>query len=316
VSEPIVIGLDGGGTYTRAAAADLRGNVLSRVTIGGSNPSHAPDAEANTREAIRLAIEQSGRRPEDVAALVADDAVWAERFTALPGLNCPRVQLNDAVVAHHGAFVGGPGVLAISGTGSIVFGVTETGRHVRNYDFAHYALTTARHVTYETLFRILMGEFAPDDASLVATALKHWDMVDVDALRGLASGFHSQERQCRNYRAGAMAPLVTAAAEEGSGLARAVCDEIADRLSTGIRLVGSCFALPVVPVALVGGVARSGYLSRAVVKCLSSATGSRYEVVEPVMPAVCGALLMALERLGIRNDNATVDRLSGRGRSG
>jgi glucosamine kinase len=147
-----VVGLDGGGTFTRALAADLSGRPLAYLETGGSNPQHNPHAEAEARRAIVGVVLEAGRELADVCCLGAGfaglddpaDHEWAERFTTLPGLDCPRLVVNDAVVAHAGALLSQPGIIAISGTGSIIFGVTESGRHVRNYDFGHYAPTAAR----------------------------------------------------------------------------------------------------------------------------------------------------------------------------
>lgn len=47
--------------------------------------------------------------------------------------------VSDAVVAHVGAFRGDPGIVAICGTGSLVFGVTAAGEQISNYECVHYA---------------------------------------------------------------------------------------------------------------------------------------------------------------------------------
>ena len=134
----VVLGVDGGGTYTRAMIADIDGRVLAYAETGGSNPSHHPRAEENAREAIQQALAAAGCEPGEVEALVAgfagldgpEDPDWADRFTAVPGLVCPRLSVNDAVIAHAGALLSRAGIIAISGTGSIVFGVTPDGRQV------------------------------------------------------------------------------------------------------------------------------------------------------------------------------------------
>jgi N-acetylglucosamine kinase-like BadF-type ATPase len=66
----IVIGIDGGGTYTRACAADLQGNVLAQVQVGGANPSKNPDAEQNIRFAISECLHIAEAAMPQVAALV------------------------------------------------------------------------------------------------------------------------------------------------------------------------------------------------------------------------------------------------------
>src|SRR5690242_16709096 len=56
----VVVGMDGGGTHTRAMIADLEGKVLAYAETGGSNPSHHPRAEENARDAIRQALAAAG----------------------------------------------------------------------------------------------------------------------------------------------------------------------------------------------------------------------------------------------------------------
>lgn len=51
-TEQVVIGVDGGGTYTRVLCTDLAGNVLARVQVGGANPSKNHDAKQNVQQAL------------------------------------------------------------------------------------------------------------------------------------------------------------------------------------------------------------------------------------------------------------------------
>jgi hypothetical protein len=123
VTARVVLGVDGGGTFTRALIADLDGRVLASAETGGSNPSHHPRAEENAREAIQQVLAAAGCEPGQVVAVVAGfagldrprDQKWADRFTAVPGLVCPRLCVNDAVIAHAGALRSQPGIIAISG---------------------------------------------------------------------------------------------------------------------------------------------------------------------------------------------------------
>jgi glucosamine kinase len=236
------------------------------------------------------------------------DQEWAERFTALPGLDCPRLQVNDAVVAHVGA-LSRPGIIAISGTGSIVFGVTEQSRHVRNYDFHHYAATSAGHLGFNVVHRILAEETQLEDETLIREILALWSVPDVGALRALgARGFCSNSVE-RARRFGEIGPLVTHAAWNDGPLARSVCDSAAASLGTGIRLVGSCFAEETVAVALIGGAVRSPYMQRAMAESLARSRPRRYEIVDPLLSCVAGAVQMALDRHGVVIDNAVRSRL-------
>lgn len=303
----IVLGMDGGGTRTRAVAVDLTGRTLAWVQAGSAGPGKTPHARENVRQAVQEVAAQAGRTLSDVAALVVgiaelnapEDEVWATEFTTLPGLTCPRIHVNDAVVAHAGALESRPGIIAIAGTGSIVYGVTETGRQIRNYDFHHAPAAQARSLSYDAVHALLADEAEEDDAELVGAVLDFWQKGSLGELRELGLHGFIADRYERGRRFGEMAPLVTAAAGQGSPLACRVCDQVAEALGTSIRLVGGCFALDSVPVALIGGVIRSPYMQGAMARTLGGARGRRYDITEPVFSGEVGAARMALRHLGI-----------------
>jgi glucosamine kinase len=303
----IVIGIDGGGTYTRVIAADLSGRVLATAKSDAASPFKSVHAEENVRSAIIEVLSEAGHAPSDVVQLVAgiagldspEDQEWAEKFTAVPGLDCPRIHVNDAVVAHAGALKSQPGIIAISGTGSIVFGVNEAGRHIRNYDFHHYANSSARALSYELIYRALAGDAQPEDGGLLADVLAFWQVKDLAELRQLGMEGFVADRFERTRLFGDMAPLITAAALKGIPLACAVCDWAAEALSTGIRLVGSCFTGEEVAVAPIGAAVRSDYIRHALKQALAKSTTHRYRIVEPAFSSEVGAVLMALERQNV-----------------
>ena len=303
----IVIGMDGGGTTTRALALDLTGRTLAWVQSGSASPDKSPSARENVRQAIRDVVGQAGRELTDVAALVAglanidtpEDQVWATEFTALPGLTCPRLHVNDAVVAHAGALESRPGIIAIAGTGSIVYGVTESGRAVRGYDFHYGPATQARSLAYAVIHCLLAGDAEPDEGELVDAVLDFWQVADLAGLRELGVQGFVADRFKRNRRLGEMAPLVTAAASDGAPLARRECDAVAGMLALGIRLVGGCFAGSSIPVALIGGMIRSPYMQEAMAHVLGKSVGRRYKIVEPAFSGEAGAARMALRELRI-----------------
>ena len=60
----VVIGLDGGGTYTRALCTDLNGHILAAAQTGGSHPQKNPTAQKNVRNAIRQVLMEAGCKPD------------------------------------------------------------------------------------------------------------------------------------------------------------------------------------------------------------------------------------------------------------
>src|SRR6266852_8183378 len=122
-------GVDAGGTWVRALATDDRGR-----------PRRAR-ARATASEELVVTLEKIWRRwrmrGADVARLVvASRGVWtpAERRRAarrLRRLTRQVLVISDAEAAYLGALGPGPGVLVLSGTGSIVLGRDARGRWIR-----------------------------------------------------------------------------------------------------------------------------------------------------------------------------------------
>lgn len=313
----IYIGLDGGGTHTRTVAVDAMGRILATAKSGGSSPYHNKEAKRNSHEAIFAVVENAGATLADVAGLVAgfagldepQDSVWANEQTAVPGISCPRSHVNDAVIAHAGALRSQPGIIAIGGTGSIVFGVTESGRHIRNYDFDHYAQCAARFLSYAAIYRMIVGDTQSADGGFVAQTLEFWEVVDMNGLRELAAKGFVTNVNDRTHRLGEMSPLVTSAALSGSPLAQVVCNNGAREMAMGICLLGSCFAEERIPVALIGGAVRSEYMQNAIQNALSADLLRRFEVVDPAFPPVIGAAMMALEQGSITLEPAVLNSL-------
>ena len=313
----IVIGIDGGGTHTRVIAANFSGHILATTKAGAASPEKTSHAQKNIQNAIREVVAKAHCELGDVVELVAgiagldepEDQVWAEKFTDLPGLDCPRLHVNDAVVAHAGALQSQPGIIAISGTGSIVFGVTEAGRHLRNYDFHHYAYSAARFLSYEVVYRILAEDFQLEDSEFIAEVLAFWKAKNIAELRELGTeGFVSEHFE-RTRLFGEMAPLVTKSAKNGVPLAQSVCDVATDALGIGIRLLGNCFTSEIVSVALIGSVVQSEYLKKRIEYALAKSLNKHYQIVDAAFPSEVGAVLMALRRHEIVIDDKVLSTL-------
>jgi len=199
--------------------------------------------------------------------------------------------VNDAVVAHRGALLFEPGIVAIAGTGSVVAGITEKGKFIRNYDFRHYANNAACNLTYYSVEKILAGE--TDGTDFADRLLRYFGAEDIAALKALRKKDFGMGSAQRMKLFGDFAPAVTQAALDGSRLAGEICARAAEETVEGIRLLGEGFAPSPVPVALVGSVANSAFMKSAVAALLREERNARYALVEPALPPVLGAVLMA-----------------------
>ena len=135
------IGIDGGGSATRAVVMDEAREVLGRGEAGPSSHYAVGPALAaqNCRAAARGALENA---KELNAGFVAGDvAAWGfglaavrreadqELMRGFLGEICPLPFSleTDVVAAHAGAFAGEPGIVVSAGTGAITLGADEFG---------------------------------------------------------------------------------------------------------------------------------------------------------------------------------------------
>jgi len=132
-----VVGVDGGGTKTRAVILGNDGNVIGEGIAGPSNPLRVGIANACSaiREAIDAACQEARIRRTDLIAAEVGLAgarrkeLNARMREALLTLGIAEiVVVGDADIALYGATEGEPGVIVIAGTGSICCGINHRGR--------------------------------------------------------------------------------------------------------------------------------------------------------------------------------------------
>lgn len=125
-----IIGVDSGGTSTKAAAYDLEGQLLKETKTGfGNLLNNADEALYNIRKAITDIFDDLGESNCQMVVLgVAgvDSGGFREILQEdLDHFQPEVVLLNDAWLAHYALLNGANGALVISGTGSIVIGRNE-----------------------------------------------------------------------------------------------------------------------------------------------------------------------------------------------
>ncbi|MCA1622048.1 MAG: hypothetical protein LC795_22785, partial [Acidobacteria bacterium] len=132
-----VLGVDGGGSKTRAVVADGGGKVLGEGLAGASNPLRVGVSEAvgAIRDAVDRACAEAGVRRSDIVAAEVGLAgvrradIRERMLAALAELGLGTVEVvTDADIALYGATSGKPGLVIIAGTGSVCCGVNARGR--------------------------------------------------------------------------------------------------------------------------------------------------------------------------------------------
>jgi N-acetylglucosamine kinase-like BadF-type ATPase len=138
----LVLGVDGGGTKSIGLISDHLGNILARRVGEASNANVVGvDAAAqNLFQLITMCCEDIRCQPDELRSIVFGLAGAGreeirrgiqdtlEGLFVNQGLKLRPISIEtDARVALEGAFDGGPGVVIIAGTGSIVIGKTQRG---------------------------------------------------------------------------------------------------------------------------------------------------------------------------------------------
>ena len=129
MADELVLGVDAGGTTSRAVVATTAGEILGRGGGGPGNPlAEGPRAAAGIGAAIGSAL--SGHNPSTVVAAtlgISGTSVTAQpaiigAFAAMwshAGLTCPMTVVGDVITAFAAGTPADDGVVLIAGTGAI-----------------------------------------------------------------------------------------------------------------------------------------------------------------------------------------------------
>ncbi|MGD0558358.1 MAG: BadF/BadG/BcrA/BcrD ATPase family protein [Streptosporangiaceae bacterium] len=318
-SEPLVMGVDAGGTRIRVAVAGLEGPVLGRGAGGAGNALSVPVPElaSHLHEAIARAVhgEDVAKRVRSVVAgfagaapLMVDPAdVGRERARAALAAACaeagiaPDVTIevrSDVEVAFaSGAGSAGDGLVLVSGSGAVA-GRIAAGRlawtadgNGRLIDDAGSGFWIGRGAMRAAL-RALDGR-APW-TSLVAAIAERLG-VSVEALRGrggleavaLRRALIREVTSRGEFYLSTLCPLVTEAAAEGDAVASRILDEAVEELITTLRALRP---EPGEPLVTTGGLLAPG---GPLLKRLTEAVAALGLTPLPVEDGVAGAIALA-----------------------
>lgn len=123
-----MLGVEGGGTKTLVAAADLDSSAAHEVRVGGSSLARRSEAEVAAELARGCGLARGEWAAEDCAAVCGGFASAGQHTRVFTGILhglLPRAQLlvmTDATLAWHAATGGGDGIALIAGTGSVAQG--------------------------------------------------------------------------------------------------------------------------------------------------------------------------------------------------
>jgi glucosamine kinase len=250
------LGIDGGGTKTRCLLADET-TVLAKAMTGGSNIVRLGETQA--RESLHTAIHQvcaaarispyqiraicigaAGAARPEIAAKIR--SILAELIPEIALTNIEVV--GDTVIALEAAFGAGSGVIAIAGTGSIVYGRDAAGHTARagGWGFAVSDEGSGHWIGRRAISAILSARDQGLETKLTAMVLQAWKLNTIDELMQQANSTPPPDFP-------RLFPIVLRAADEADSTARDLLADAGTQLASLAAIVVRRLA-PHAPVAM------------------------------------------------------------------
>jgi N-acetylglucosamine kinase-like BadF-type ATPase len=303
------LGIDGGGTKTRCVLADET-SVLARAMTGGCSVIRFGEQKA--REALHSAIGQvcaSARiSPDRISGICigvtgAARPAIAEKIRGIlrelisEGAPAKIEVIGDHEIALEAAFGAGPGVIAIAGTGSIVYGRDARSHTARagGWGFAISDEGSGHWIGRGAISAILNARDEGLDTALTGMVLNAWKLATLDALVQ-----HANSTPPPDFPR--LFPVVLRAADEGDSIARKLLSDagtkLADLTAIVIRrlkshAVADVHLAPGLPVAMTGSVFRQSSRVREVfyneLQVSFPGLDVRQDLVDPVEGALARA---------------------------
>jgi len=300
-----VVGVDGGGSTTRARVSGLDGATLGEGSASGSNWESVGVERAveAIRDAVRAALAAAGRGAADVVASAfglagvdwPSDASMLDDALAALGLGGVRWVDNDVMVALRATCGTRAGVVSNVGTGAVTAGRGAGGATLRSMAVGWGEPSGASGLVRDALHAVAAAHHGTAPWTVLTEAV-----LAASGAPDVASLFERVSRQ-RLRPTAAWAPLVTRAASEGDDVARRLLAASGER--HGAMVVGIATKLGIVhddvPVAMSGSVHHAGDAWFAPAFAATVAAGCpRATLSLADAPPVHGAVLIALDLVG------------------
>ena len=285
------LGVDGGGTQTRAVLADSYGQILHHRLYGPSNINRV--GEPCVRNLLTDLCNEVRPLAEEIYACFGLAGTGSSEnrstinkiFSDVAKFNKTTLS-NDAEVALEGAFPAGPGMILIAGTGSIFLGRTRTKQLYRHGGYGgpqgdpgsgfwigRRAIEAAKRSRQPSTF-----------SDTITASLDLKPSSKADALLS-------------DHQVAALAPALCALAEAGDSIAIEIIDSAASALAS--LAISGCDSAEGenTQICLLGGILENETLVRRRLLDKLASKLPYLEVREPKLPAVGGATLIAREQM-------------------
>ncbi len=289
--------------------------ILARAICGGSNIIRLGEAQAKDvlRNGVKQVTTAARISPSQIratcigAAGAARSEVAAKINAILLDLSLTNVEVvGDAVIALDAAFREGPGIIAISGTGSIVCGRDGLGHAARagGWGFAVSDEGSGHWIGKKAISATLSAHDEERSTLLTNLIFKNWKIHSLEEFVN-----HANATPAPDFPR--IFPLVLRAAGEGDEVAKELLTEAGTKLAalvaTVLRKINSpnrpsqsaaTDAHVLLPVATTGSVFRQSSHVRETFTALLQAKFPSIKVREEIAEPINGALFRARASLG------------------
>jgi len=298
-----VLGIDGGGSKTKGWAADLQGNIVAKIEKGASN--HHVIGMAHFRQLISDILEECeamGLKSSDLQFVSLglagvdreqDKEQIAIQLNAL-GLKGRYQICNDSEIALVAGIGRLEGIVAISGTGSIAYGVNAQGQSFRAGGWGHIISDegSGYYIARQALLRsVKSAERMEIPTLLLDEMLLFLQMKSFDDLITFI-----YDPQTTKNQVAVLSQVVASAAAAGDMLALDILKDTADHIIALIEsiIVRGFSKASTIKVVLVGSILQKiPQVQERVIAQLQS----KAEIVCSDLEPVSGAVLLALHAL-------------------
>lgn len=312
------LGIDGGGTKTKGVITDESGVIIAESSVGATNPNNVPRdrLEAAFKNLFSDLEKKSNMDIEHVQQVFAGlsgvsrpaDKIKMQQFLAtLMGKNGNVSVDNDAVPALYSGTLGESGIVQISGTGSITYGINEQDTHDRVGGWGY--LIDEKGSGFSIGQDGLGAAFRSHDG-LGGDTLLHESILDHFQVDSLPEVIHPVYH-ADNVKEGiaTLGKLVFDAADKDDEMALSIINDHGEAI--GLRIV--CLIEKLfngksnrpIPVVLAGGVFKRLDLFEDVIEKTIASKERNAVLTMPELEPVAGAVVAALNKGHIAVDETS-----------
>ncbi|NOZ60105.1 MAG: hypothetical protein GXO74_00335 [Calditrichaeota bacterium] len=313
------IGVDGGGTKTELVLLDAEGNLIVKTRVGSTN--YQAVGASRVKQELLNGFQQLLKKSKVDVKRVADI------FLGLAGAGRKNDQIEvkklfdgtpyqgkifvdtDAVIALAGAFGTKPGIVIISGTGSICFGKNSQGQFIRAGGWGYLLGDEGSgYFIGSSAIIAALKDFdgRGDRTQLLQEITSHFQLKSIDEIIPLI-----YQNKIDRIKIADLAPLVFRVAKQGDLIAEEIIKTTGKELGMLARAVAVRlgFSGEEVKVALIGSIFKQrDYLINHISKELYEISWN-VSITDAMFQPSFGAALLAMQRSNIEINEMLLENL-------